>query len=58
MIGTDAPNAAPSEVAALQEKWVTAEGADAFGCADALECLLLSRREKYCHNGGMAFAPH
>jgi hypothetical protein len=29
-------------------------GAEAFGCADGLVCL--SKGEKYCHNGGMAFA--
>jgi hypothetical protein len=28
-----------------------------FGGSDGL-VWLLSRGEKYCHNGGMAFAPH
>jgi len=34
------------------------QGAAAFGCADGLECLSISRGEKYCHNGGMDFAHH
>jgi hypothetical protein len=57
-VRTMAPTVAPPEVAALQETWRTAPGADALGGRDELDCLSVSRREKYCHNEGMAFAHH
>jgi len=57
LFGTMAPTAAPQEVAALQEKWRTVPGADAFGGRHELEWLGAVRsRDKSCHNGGMAFA--
>jgi cytochrome c5 len=50
-----APIAAPSEVTALQEKWVTAEGPTPLGAQ--IGSSAFSTRAKYCHNGGMASAP-
>jgi hypothetical protein len=51
-----APAGGPLKMAGLQEKSRRVRGSAPFGGRNGLECL--SRREKYCHNGGMAFAPH
>ena len=41
-----APIPAPLEIAALRGKRSAAEGVDAFGCADELECLFFHGRHK------------
>jgi hypothetical protein len=53
MIGAYGPVATLLEVAALQEKWPAAEGPMALGAqmSSSGSC----RRDKYCHNGGIAF---
>jgi hypothetical protein len=48
-----APFAAPTKVPGLQGKSRRVRGAVSFGGSNGL--LWLSRRNKYCHNGGIAF---
>jgi hypothetical protein len=43
-------------MAGLQGKSCEGPGSAPFGGSDGLVCF--SRREKYCHNGGIAFAHH
>jgi len=49
------PSAVPSEIAHLQANDRKGQRSAPFGGSDGLVCLF-SNREKYCHNGGMAFA--
>jgi hypothetical protein len=50
-----APSGGPLKTADLQGKSRRVRGSVPFGGRNGLVCL--SRGEKYCHNGGMAFAP-
>jgi hypothetical protein len=49
------PLSVPSEVAHLQGKDLGDSDSRLFGVRNGLTCLARTR-EKYCHNGGMAFA--
>jgi hypothetical protein len=53
-----APFAAPSKMASLQGKSHKPQGSVRFGGSDRLVCLRrVSRRKKYCHNGGHSLRP-
>jgi hypothetical protein len=52
-----APFAAPTKAPVLQGKRRRVRGSVSFGGSNGLLCLS-SRREKYCHKGGMALAHH
>jgi hypothetical protein len=52
-----APSGGPPKTAGLQGKSRRVRGSVPFGGSNGLVWLFFSRRNKYCHNGGMAFAP-
>jgi hypothetical protein len=52
-----APPSWSTEVDSLQGKSRRVQGSAPFGGSNGLICLSSFVRDKYCHNGGMAFRP-
>ena len=54
------PSGGPLRTVVLHGKCRRVQGSMPFGGSDGLVCLFafFRRREKYCHNGGMALAPN